>query len=381
MSLPDIVKCHLPWENLLISANGRVKFCCFMLSDIGSIVDAELPEIWNGPMALAMRRKLLHGEIPDECRLCPLINNHNMALQASGENEPGDEKVSPEGGEQTPAGLSPVPWARNEIMSRIIASSLRPRQPSVLVLSLPRSGSSWAGETLGNASDAMYLREPITQGDQLFYRTGTVFSLDDPEVEKTYRFLASRAFLGNPHFSAEIVQSPAQWNLAGRCGRRIVIKEVNPLACQWYIDHFQPRIIFLVRHPAAVALSMQKLGWLGWESTDWQSCGDYQGSALRHTLDTLDNYPDHTIIQYETLCTDPVKHFRNLFLFAELKWSRGIQKHIETKTKSRDDSDTGRNSLKMRDNWHVRVNKTNTAMLRKAYEKYDLPWYGEDSEW
>ena len=65
---------------------------------------------------------------------------------------------------------APVPWARSKTLSQLLINFIRPRQPTVLVLSLPRSGSSWAGEALGCAIDALYLREPVTQSDHTLHR-------------------------------------------------------------------------------------------------------------------------------------------------------------------------------------------------------------------
>ena len=52
-------------------------------------------------------------------------------------------------------------WAGEGKLSLQIARLLRPQMPSVLILSFPRSGSSWVGKTLGRASNALYMREPI----------------------------------------------------------------------------------------------------------------------------------------------------------------------------------------------------------------------------
>ena len=55
---------------------------------------------------------------------------------------------------------SPVRWGRFPGLTGMLARALSPAEPPVLVVSLPRSGSSWVGEVLGAAPDAMYLREP-----------------------------------------------------------------------------------------------------------------------------------------------------------------------------------------------------------------------------
>ena len=70
-------------------------------------------------------------------------------------------------------------WARFGPLSRWIGTAIQPHKPPILVLSLPRSGSSWVGETMGISKNAMYLREPINQS-YLLERISdeTVFEFD-----------------------------------------------------------------------------------------------------------------------------------------------------------------------------------------------------------
>ena len=58
---------------------------------------------------------------------------------------------------------SPIRWSRFGAASLLLAKTVKSRRPATLILSLPRSGSSWVGEILGSAANALYLREPITQ--------------------------------------------------------------------------------------------------------------------------------------------------------------------------------------------------------------------------
>jgi hypothetical protein len=262
-------------------------------------------------------------------------------------------------------------------LSRILAFLLKPRRPPVLVLSLPRSGSSWIGETLGSAADALYLREPVTQSDDAFRNLGTVFSPEDPKISGAYRSLADRAFLGCPDFGSHIVIFAGQWSLTSRVSRRLVIKEVNPLACQWYIGHYQPFIVFLLRHPAAVAWSMHRMGWLGMDSEDWRESGDFQGRALRSAKEALEEYERHCLILYEDLCANPRQQFERLYMYAGLRWGKGICDFIAAKTADYDGTGTGRDSRVMAERWREVVPGENAAALRQSFEKYDLPWYRE----
>ena len=165
---------------------------------------------------------------------------------------------------------SPVSWARRGRVSALLARLLRTQGPPVLVLSLGRSGSTWLGATLGRAANALHLHEPLTQPllaagqDQQ-----TNFEVDPARPPALYARCAQAAFAGLPAFPlrpgtrpTQIVRYPEQWALAQRSRRRLVIKEINPFACGWLLQAYRPRLIYLVRHPAAVALSNHRLGFL-----------------------------------------------------------------------------------------------------------------------
>ncbi len=279
---------------------------------------------------------------------------------------------------------SPIKWARWGALSHGIARLWPPRPPAVLILSLPRSGSSWVGETLGNASNALYLREPITQSDHSFYDRGTVFPLDPPLLERRYRELADKAFMGWPDFPPLIVRFPDQWHLRSRSSRHIVIKEVNPLATEWYVQRYQPRLIFLIRHPAAVAASLQSQGWLSGDSDAWEEKGKWQAHALKSALDTLKTYPAHKIVHYEELCADPVSSFEGLFDFAGLLWDRRIRSFVVQKSQQHDAQDrwqTTRNSREMIDKWRKNVSPAQLAALRRGFQQFNLPFYQRDTAW
>lgn len=279
--------------------------------------------------------------------------------------------------------VSPVIWARWGFASRYIAKLWKPHNPPVLVLSLPRSGSSWVGEMLGAATDALYLREPVTQGDAMFYHLGTVIDPNALEIEPVYRSLADKAFIGWPDFEDSIVRFPQQWRLIWRRPRRVVIKEVNPLACAWYAQHYQPRIVFLVRHPAAVATSWRKLGWLGSSVDDWAKNGAHQGRALRAACDALAQYALHCTISYEALCLDALSEFKRLFDFAGLIWDDQIRERIRRKSQGEwvDGEHTSRVSAKMIDAWRNDVEADLLAALKEAYLPFDLPWYCDETMW
>ena len=248
---------------------------------------------------------------------------------------------------------SPIRWARLGPVSLFLAKQFKTLTPSILILSLPRSGSSWLGEILGSAANALFLSEPIAQSDLALAGSKYITTHFDPaDPPPTYKYFADRAFCGLPTFPLWlVVRKPNQWSLFERRYRRLVIKEVKPLACGWLLKHYKPRVIFMVRHPVAVALSYLNLGWTDinvekaplagralintplsrWQqhlksiSDFWEQHGIMQGALLRNILDSLTDYPDHRIILYEELCADPIRVFLDLFNFSGLTWDRKIE--------------------------------------------------------
>ena len=267
---------------------------------------------------------------------------------------------------------TPVAWASLGRLSGLIARAVKTKSPSVLVLSLPRSGSSWVGETLAQARDAVYLREPVTQSDSTFYALGTIFDLDRDDVRESYRDLAGRAFSAWPDFAGPIVPHPRRWSLRHRRARRLVIKEVNPLACDWYVRQFRPFVIHLVRHPAAVALSNQKRGFLPPEPGAWERFGELQARASRKAWESLVGVPSSVTISYESLCAEPLPAFRRLFEAAGLTWDGGIEEYLAANSSE---------SWRMIDSWRREVPAEAREALRRGYSRHALPWYQSDREW
>jgi hypothetical protein len=273
----------------------------------------------------------------------------------------------------------PVGWAHAGRLSRAIADR-RLVPPPVLVLSMPRSGSSWVGATLGAAANACYLREPITHVWSRMQVQPAVIEIDPGAPRPRYAEIADVAFRGVPRFSRDVVSDPGQWR-AGAGGKRLVVKEVNPLALRWFTAAYQPFLIYLVRHPAAVAHSLVRQGW----PTDgygelftqarqdsgelredevgpgvWARLGALQAVALNDAVDALD---EAQIVAYEDLCASPTEAFRDLFARAGLVW---------------DDRVAGQLRAQPADAWRTGVAADDLAEIRRGYALFDPPLYRDD---
>jgi hypothetical protein len=301
----------------------------------------------------------------------------------------------------------PVFWANLGPVSRLLAHLVPTLSPTILVLSTPRSGSSWVGHILGISNSTLYLREPITQ-TYLTYREGngpSWFEVTSDRFPMIYKSSADAAFAGLPVFPPSIVKSPEKWSLFDRVHKRLVIKEVNPLAIEWFINNYEPRIIYLIRHPAAVANSVFGLRWTGnlfekrfsaetltsmdvdyrkFKYSFWAEFGALQSIVLQLSLQALKG-KDYRIVKYEDLCTNPLDIFRELYYFASLDWSSEVEKQIMAHSTFNGSNTTGtydvyRNSQAMIDKWKTEMSEETINTLKKAYLYYDPPHYGIE-EW
>lgn len=296
-----------------------------------------------------------------------------------------------------------VPWTWFGFLSKNIAKQIETAEPTILIISLPRSGSSWVGEILGSAENALYLREPLTQSNKEAIIKGTVFEIDPENPPLSYECSAKKAFIGLPYFGINIVNNPMRWiSLLQRGKRHIVIKEVNPLALMWLIRSFSPRVIFLVRHPAAVAISFHNLGWIQTnksydlssfcrennsntkideDKNFWSRIGFFQGYVLKMAMLALKGYPDHKVVLYEDLCSSPLVTFHDLFDFADLSWNIKIEKFIKKRTENQTvypkdlPFSTTRNSKIQIDSWKNKISDENLRKLRDSYMIHNVNLY------
>lgn len=265
------------------------------------------------------------------------------------------------------------------------------------------------GEVLGSAADAIYLREPITQGLHVAgVPVQDAVAVDPLSLPLAHRRIAAAVFAAVPAFPASIVPQPAAWSLRARRARRLVVKEINPLLLEHLLGRHRPRLVMLLRHPAAVALSYARLGWssdaqsarlaryladvglrecarpLEAATGFWARQGAFQGAAQRVILQRLLDRADHRTVRYEDLCASPVEQFRALFDFAGLAWSGAMEAVIRAHSAGGDEADTygtRRDSRAMIDRWRTRVRAEDLAELRRTYEAFALPWYSSEEDW
>lgn len=307
------------------------------------------------------------------------------------------------------AGHPGLPAAQFWPVGEILAAAVPTLTPPILLVSLPRGGSSWAGRLLGSSDRSLYLHEPVTQSHlaRLGGRGVSEFEMAACKRPRAYLRDAALALHGVPRFPESVVHFRDQWRPATRRRRRVVVKEVNPLALDALVDRFRPRVVYLLRHPAAVARSYKSLGWDGsqlfrsrfapatlsalereftipHDAGFWEQSGALQAIVQHRVMRVLGAWPDHTVVRFEDLCRNPVGGFARLFDFCGLPMTPDLEAEIERSSHADGPyrpggSDTVRDSRAMAGRWKQEVDADSIAAVRRGYEA-NRPLFYRD-EW
>ena len=147
----------------------------------------------------------------------------------------------------------------------------------ILVTGAHRSGTTWVGKMLALAPGVAYVHEPFSPrtapglSPARFDRYFTVVTGENearyrPGLEQTIHF---RYGLGTQLSS---VRGPADVARTGRdlvrvqrnrlTGKRPLVKDpIALLSAEWLAESFGMDVVVLIRHPAAFAASLKRLGW------------------------------------------------------------------------------------------------------------------------
>ncbi len=80
----DFFFCELPFSETVISADGKVRPCAWILNDskiMGNVFNEPFDEIWNNDKYIAFRQQIINSiDSINECSDCPKKNNPDFYL-------------------------------------------------------------------------------------------------------------------------------------------------------------------------------------------------------------------------------------------------------------------------------------------------------------
>lgn len=263
-------------------------------------------------------------------------------------------------------------------------------ESSILLAGYPRSGTTWVSDIINYKNEYRYIFEP--------------FRLEEVSLFRQLKFSSVqyiRDNCGNKQY-AESIHSVLSGKLRSRWSNHLnkkfisnqrLIKAVRANLLLGYLYQNFPGlpIVFLIRHPCAVAISRLKLGWkTGIDKYLSQSelMTDYlhefrkemekvqdSGNKFEQAILSwcIENYvplqqfqeDEICLVFYENLCQDPAYEIRRIFSFLDNHYDESVLASIYKPSKlSRKDSSiiTGNSLL---DGWRQHVSK---SQLKRAIE-------------
>lgn len=261
----------------------------------------------------------------------------------------------------------------------------------VLVVSMPRAGTTWVGQTLGRTDGACYVGEPDNERKEPYAlfakknlsRFPALSSKDDaPELAqlwdmafegrvfgKRYRELAARSLLRtttpaevnrascgpNRHSSMRLrlVGALACPPSRAQNASSVVVKSVYaPLCLEWLHCRYHPKVLVVLRHPLNMISSWLSLGYRdsmldedeAVRSRFIEPLGlplpDRDASPLARIAwevglmnSVLENaftlHSDWSIATHERLCEDPAGEFERFAELLGLQWGGAARRFVE----------------------------------------------------
>lgn len=281
------------------------------------------------------------------------------------------------------------------LRNRLVVRLFPLRKPPILLLSYPRSGSSWVGDILAASTEIAYLFEPVTSPYQKYHHGPALADLSDPVVYQSYRQYSQDAFGGIPtmdRYPGEILRG---FSLIGRRHRRLLVKEVNPRAAGFYCERYRPLVLFLIRHPAAVALSFWNMGWLAGSDVQleaaslkgdaWEKFGYAYGTTIKSALEIIEKLAvPHKTLFYEQLASDPLAEFAKVFEYMRVAIPENYEHIIDEYCFSGTVTQgypTRLVSKKMIAKWKNKLTPDAIASIRRGYFRSRLDFYQSDADW
>lgn len=237
------------------------------------------------------------------------------------------------------------------------------RRP-ILVTGSPRSGTTWVGHMLCAGHELTYISEPLNpeNGSIPSVRPGRWFEVITTANQARYRpGLESVCRLApSPLREVPAIRTPGDAARLGRLfvdcgrgrafGRLALLKDpFASLSASWFHEQLGCKVVVVVRHPAAVVASTERLDW-GFPVGDIVRRAHSEASSTfdRGTVPSaridriavlwsmvygslgasVADSPDVHFVRHEDLCIDPRAGFRSLYDALGLEWNQSAERAV-----------------------------------------------------
>jgi len=281
---------------------------------------------------------------------------------------------------------------------------------TILLTSLPRSGSTWVLRVLGASDNVIPFHEPDHLDVIGVGRRGMHSYIGKNNKQDRYYKVYQPILKGRPYLplsisknyllhASKVLQSYLPYR------KKILIKSVfSLLNTEWIYKHFSPRVVILLRNPFSIVYSIHRK----WPDARLKSLIDQKGlinnylapykdvlemakapyeilaarvgAYYKVILSDANNHPSWILITHEQLCYDPEKEFKALYSKLNLKFTNKIERFIKStnKPKKKDRVQhvyrVARDEI---DKWRTLLSPDEISRIREFYRPFNNGYYDD----
>ncbi len=309
----------------------------------------------------------------------------------------------------------------------------------IVIVGLPRSGTTWTLRALGSAEGVVSISEPDNEDKQPIairakHQVGRYPVLGLGQESPAYRRLWEWIFNGVPEgrrsLLARRILGPGAVGrihdgrfdpvarLAGAvaggpppttgppvtAARRVVAKSIHAqLSIEWLADAFDVDVALILRHPANVLASWSEVNLKDARNTTLENSAQIRARYLEPwgvappgpdpieqmswriglltavLEDVSSRHPDWPLLVHEQLCADPSAEFRRLYDDLGLPWSGATEEFLETHNAPGSGFVVKRVASELTDSWQWRLDDDQVATLRRVLGRFPITtWSDQD---
>jgi hypothetical protein len=310
----------------------------------------------------------------------------------------------------------------------------------IVVVGLPRSGTTWTHNALVRAAGVVKVGEPDNEDKHpaaihAKRRLGRYPVLAPGDDDRDYRRLWEWILSGGPEGRrdrlARFILRPGlndriyegrrdvvTW-LGGTLARRpvpgfhrpaepgrVVAKSIHlQLALDWLVSNFDVDVLVLFRHPASVLASWMEVNLKDGRNSTLETRPDVRrryverwgvplpgpdplermcwriGLLLAALEESVEGHPEWRKWTHEQLCDDPAAEFRRLFDDLDLTWTDAAQRYLKKKNTPGTGFQLKRVASELSDSWHQRLDDRHLEVLRSTLALFPIrAWTDKDFE-
>ncbi|MCB0241299.1 MAG: sulfotransferase [Anaerolineae bacterium] len=301
----------------------------------------------------------------------------------------------------------------------------------IVVTGSHRSGTTWVGKTLCLSNELGYIFEPFRPASDArgpaWADVPFVYQHIGRENENAFQPMVEA--LLDMHYPVrsqiKAVRNPRHVARLGRTyvasliyrarGLRPLIKDPFTIfSIEWLVDRFGVQPVVMIRHPAAFAGSLKRLGWT-FDFNQWMAqplliqrylqpfasdiaeyCNGERDiidqsillwNGIHHAICLYQQrHKNWTFLRYEDLAGNPEMGFQELYRTLGLSWNNAVKDQIVRNTSSDNAPEavagdwrlSARDSRASRNTWHTRLMSNDVERIKSGTEPIWTSFYSED---